>query len=151
MAQKTLRPSEMAAIVGAIDPDANGTGDYTTGWIDMGDFAAIMAIVMAGTLGASATLDAKLEQATDASGTDAKDVDGSDITQLVKASNDDDQAVIECFAEDLDLEGGFTHVRLSMTVGTASSDSAGIVLGFAPRYAPASDHDIASVQEIVTV
>lgn len=151
MAQKTLKPSEMAAVVGVIDPDANGTGAYTTGWIDMSDFAAIMAIVMAGTLGASATLDAKLEQATDGSGTGAKDVPGSDITQLVKASNDDDQAVIECFAEDLDLENGFTHVRLSMTVGTATSDSAGVVLGFGPRYAPASDHDLASVQEIVAV
>jgi len=151
MAQKSLKPSELAAVVGVIDPDANGTGTLTTGWIDMAQFQAIMAVIMAGTLGTSATIDAKLEQATDDSGTSAKDVDGSDITQLVKASNDDDQAIIECFAEDLDIANGFSHVRLSMTVGTATSDAGALVLGMSPRYGPASDNDAATVVEIVSV
>jgi len=148
---KTLNPSELAAVVGVIDPDANGAATYTTGWIDMATFQSLMAIVMAGTLGASATIDAKFEQAIDSSGTDAKDVAGSDITQLVKATDDDKQAVIELNAEDLDLANSFTHVRLSMTVGTATSDCGAVVLGMSPRYAPASDNDAASVAEIVTV
>lgn len=151
MAQKTLNPSQLAAIVGVIDPDAAGTGAQQTGWISMSDFQCIMAIVMAGTLGTAATLDAKLEQAQDASGTGAKDVAGSDITQLVKASDDDKQAIIECWAEDLDLANDFTHVRLSMTVGAATSDCGAVVMGLNPRYGPASDYDLASVAEIVTV
>lgn len=153
MSMKTLRPSEQAAIVGRIDPDANTAATYTTGWIDMASFAAIMAIIMAGELGTSATIDAKLEQATDGSGTGAKDIDGSDISQLTQAGTDqsDTQAVIQCFSEDLDLENGFTHARLSLTVGTATSDCAAVVLGFNPRYAPASDSDAATVEEIVTV
>ena len=152
MAQKTLRPSDTTAVVGAIDPDANAAATYETGWIDMADFAWVMAIIMAGTLGSSATLDAKLEQAQDGSGTGAKDVDGSDITQLTQAGTDSDkQAIIQCCAEDLDLENDFTHVRLSMTVGTANSDSAALLLGVTPRYGPASDNDAATVDEIVTV
>lgn len=152
MAQKTLNPSQLTAVLGAIDPDANTAATYTTGWIDMADFQAIMAIVMAGDLGTSATLDAKLEQATDASGTGAKDVTGSDITQLTQAGTDSNkQAIIECWAEDLDLANDYTHVRLSMTVATATSDCAAIVLGSNARYGPASDYDAATVDEIVTV
>lgn len=152
MAQKTLLPSQLAAVVGVIDPDAYAANTYTTGWIDMGQFQAVMAVVMAGTLGASATLDAKIEQASDSSGTGAKDVTGAAITQLTKAGSDDDkQAVIELFGEDLDLVNGFTHARLSVTVGTATSDMGAIVLGMSPRYAPASANDLASVDEIVSL
>ena len=149
---KTLNPSQLAAVVGAIDPDALAAATYTTGWISMSDFQSIMAVVMVGTLGASATVDAKLEQATDASGTGAKDVAGSDITQLTEAGSDDDkQVVIECNAEDLDIANDFNHVRLSVTIGAATSDAGAVVLGTSPRYAPASDNDAATVSEIVTV
>lgn len=149
---KTLLPSERAAVVGVIDPDANTAATYTTGWISMSDFQSIMAVIMAGALGTSGTLDAKLEQATDSSGTGAKDVAGSDITQLTQAGTDSDkQAIIQCNTEDLDLANDFSHVRLSMTVAAATSDCAAIVIGFDPRYAPASNNDLASVDEIVTV
>lgn len=151
MAQKALRPQDEVAIVGAIDPDANGAGTLTTAWVSASDFQRFMAIIMAGTLGTSATIDAKIEQASDSTGTGAKDLAGAAITQLVKASNDDNQAVIEFWSEDLDLVGGFSHVRLSMTVGTATSDAGAILLGMSPRYAPASRMDAASVVEIVTV
>lgn len=142
-------PSEIAAVAAVIDPDANGTGALTSDWVSMADFESVMAIVLAGTLGTSATLDAKLQQATDSSGTGAKDISGKAITQLVKASNDDDQAIINCRAEDLDLDNNFTHVALVMTTGTATSDSAGIVLGFNPRRMPVDGEDLASVVEIV--
>lgn len=144
-----LRPSDRAAVVGVIDPDAQGTGTVTTGWVSIAQFGSLMAVIMAGTLGTSATLDAKLEQATSSAGAGAKDVTGKAITQLVKASNDDDQAVINCGQQDLDVDNGFAFVRLSMTVGTATSDVAGLLLGLDPAYGPASDNDAATVQEIV--
>lgn len=149
---KTQLPSDRVAVVGVIDPDANAAGTLTTGWISMSDFQSVMAVVQAGTLGSNATIDAKLEQASDASGTGAKDIEGAAITQLTKAGGDDDkQAVIYCNGEDLDLKNDFSHVRLSMTIGTANSDSSAIVLGLDPRYAPASNGDLASVAEIVGV
>ena len=145
----TRLASERVAVVAVIDPDANAAGALTSAWVDMSLFERVMAIAMTGVLGTSATLDLKLVQATDGSGTGVKDITGKAIAQLVKASNDDDQAVINCMAEELDVEGGFTHVAMVHTVGTATSDSAAILLGVDATYQPASDNDLASVQEIV--
>jgi len=152
MAQKTLNPSEIVAVLGAIDPDANTAATHSTGWISMSNFQALLAIIMAGTLGRSAKLNAKLQQATSASGTGAKDIPGAAITELTQAGSDNDkQAIIECWAENLDLANNFTYVRLSMTVAVATSDCGAVVLGMNPRYGPASDHDAETVDEIVTV
>lgn len=145
-----VKPSDRVAIAGVIDPDATSASTVTTGWISMAKFGAIMAIVMAGTLGSSATVDAKLEQATDSSGTGAKDVTGKAITQLTQAGTDSDkQAIINCFQQDLDIANGFTHVRLSLTVGTATSDVGAIVLGFDPVKGQAPASDATTVDEIV--
>ena len=144
-------PSEVAAVVATVDPDALTAADHTSDWVDMGDFAAVMAIVAAGALGTAATFDAKLQQATDSSGTGAKDIPGKAITQLTQAGTDDSgkQAIINCRADELDVDGGFTHVALVITVATAASDGGGVVVGFYPRHAPASDNDLSSVAEIV--
>ena len=58
-------------------------------------------------------------------------------------------AIINCNAEELDVDGGFTHVRLSVTVATATSDLAAIIVGGDPRHGLASDNDLATVDEIV--
>ncbi|MEO0623134.1 MAG: hypothetical protein AAF183_12985 [Pseudomonadota bacterium] len=147
---QSLLASDRAAVVGVINPDLNAAGTVTTAWIEAGLFNSFLAVVMAGTLGASATLDAKIEQATDAAGTDAKDVEDKAITQLTKAGGDDDaQAIINIAPDDLDLINNFGFFRVSMTVATASSDSAVTVLGLEPRYGPASANDLATVAEIV--
>ncbi len=139
MENTNVLPSAKAVLAGAIDPDAYAAGAVSSGWVSMADYGAIQAVVMAGTLGASATLDAKLEQATDGSGTGVKDVTGKAITQLTKAGSDDDkQAIINCYAEDLDVNNSFTHVRLTLTVGTTTSDAGALVLGHNARYQPAT-------------
>ena len=143
--------SEEFALVATVDPDVLTAATHTSDWVNMTTFQQIMAVVLAGTLGASATFDAKLEQATDSSGTGAKDVSGKSITQLTQAGTDSDkQAIINLRADELDVANDFTHVRLSITVATASSDGAGVIFGRRARYQPASDHDLASVDEIVS-
>jgi hypothetical protein len=152
MAQKTVRPSDRAAVVGIIDPDAYAAGTVTTGWIDMTQYNELMAVVMAGTLGAAATLDAKFQQATTAAGAGAKDITGALITQLTQAGTDSDkQAIINLWAEDLDVDGGFAFAQLSMTVAVATSDAGAVVLGMAKRHGAASSGDLASVDEIVAL
>lgn len=147
---KALLPSDRAAVVGVIDPDALAADTYETGWISMSDFQSVMAIIMAGTLGSSATLNAKFEQGQGAAGANPQDVPGKAITALTQAGTDSDkQAVLNCFADDLDLADGYDHVRLSMTIGAATSDAGALVLGFDARYEPASNNDLASVDEIV--
>lgn len=146
----TYKPSERIAVVGVIDPDANAAGTYVTGWVPASRFFSYMVLVMAGTLGASATLDAKIEQATDADGADAKDITGAAITQLTQAGSDSDkQAIINLRTEKLDVDGGFGYIRLSMTVGTATSDCGAVLLGVDGRNEPASDFDTSTVDEIV--
>ncbi len=145
-----MLPSEAAAVVATIDPDVTVASTVVSDYVSMADFESIMAIVMAGTLGASATLNAKLVQATDSSGTGVKDITGKAITALTQAGTDSDkQAIINCRAEELDLANDFTHVALSVTVAVATSDIGAIILGMNARVLPASDNDLASVDEIV--
>lgn len=145
------KPSEICAVLGTIDPDAYAAAAYTSDWCDIGKFKKIMAIVMVGTLGASATVDAKLQGATDSSGTGATDLTGKSITQLTQAGTDDDkQVIIEVDAAEVQGQNSaFTHVAVVVTVGTAASDMGAVVLGLEPRFGPANNNDLASVDEIV--
>lgn len=149
MNMKNMLGSEAAAIVATVDPDALAVGAISSDYVNMANFDQVLALVMAGVLGAAATLDAKLEQAQDSSGTGVKDITGKAITQLVKATDDGKQAIINCRAQELDINNGFSFVRLTMTVGAAISDGGGAILGMGPRYGPASDNDLASVAEII--
>lgn len=148
--RELLKPSDQVTVLGAITPDAAGAGTLTTGWVKASDYHQLLAIVQAGDLGTNATLDAKLEQATDGSGTGAKDVTGSAITQLTQAGTDSDKLVlVNLHPGKLDVDNGFDYVRLSMTVATAASEIAGILLGLGQRYGVASH--IAAVDEVVSV
>lgn len=147
MSNYNILPSDRARVMGVIDPDAYGTGTETTGWVDASEYGNLLAIVMAGTLGASATLDAKIEEATDSSGSDSQDLSSKSITQLTKAGSDDDKQALINVRQD-ELSDGYTHVRLSMTVGTASSDAGAVLLGFDARYEP--ETDATSVDEVVS-
>lgn len=144
------KPSEMAAIVACIDPDANAAGTITSTWVPVKNYHSFMAIVMAGDLGASGTLDCKIQQATDASGTGAKDITGKAITQLTQAGTDSNkQAIINLHSDQVDVDNNFTHIALVFVTAVATGDSGALLLGFGPRFAPASDDDISTVDEIV--
>src|ERR1043165_3283297 len=133
MPNPNVRPSDKIALLGAINPQSSAT-TVTTGWIDASQYYNFLALIDTGVLGTSATVDAKLQQATNSSGTGVKDVTGKAITQLVKASNDNNQAQINLKSEELDINNGFNYFRLSITVGTAASLVAGQVFGVDPRY-----------------
>lgn len=147
MSNSNVLPSSRTAIAGVVDP-VDGTGTVTSGWVSVADYYNLMAIIAVGTLGASATVDAKIEQATDSSGTGAKDVTGKVITQLTQAGSDaDKQAVIDMSHDDMDVDNSFTHARLSITVATADSPVAGILLGMDARNQPVTQP--AAVDEVV--
>lgn len=147
--QPHLKFSDRNAILATIDPSSAAAGTALTAWVSLAKWHSIAAILQTGVLGASATVDAKLRQAQDASGTGAKDVPNKAIAQLVKASHDNKQAILQCTGEDLDVNGGFTHVALSVTVATAASLTSAVLLGLNGRYEAASDFDDADVAQIV--
>jgi hypothetical protein len=116
----------------------------------MANFQRGLAVIMAGTMGNAGTIDAKLVQATDSSGTGVKDITGKAITQLTHAGSDSDkQALINFNQTDLDTAGGFAFVAIVMEVAVATSDAGAVLLGFDARNEPASDNDLASVDEII--
>ena len=141
--------SERLAILATLDPVSQAAGTVTTGWISTANHERLLAVIQTGVLGTSATVDAKLQQATDASGTNAKDVTGKAITQIVKASGDNKQAEINLRAEELDVNGGFGFVRLSLTVGTAASLVAAQIFGGDAKNLPASALNQAAVVQII--
>ena len=61
--------SERLAVVATIDPDAYGPGAQSSDTIDMQYFDRVMFVVLAGDLGASATLDFKVQESADGSTT----------------------------------------------------------------------------------
>jgi hypothetical protein len=141
--------SEELSILATIDPASQAAGTVTTGWVSVTNFHALLAVVETGVLGASATLDAKFQQAQDNIGTGAKDVTSKSLVQIVKATGDNKQALINLKPEDVDNANGFAFVRLSLTVGVAASIVAGKLLGMNPRYATADAFNQAAVVQII--
>ncbi len=142
-----IKPSDQVALLAVLDPVSQAVATVTTDWVSMVDVDAILAIIQTGVLGAAATIDAKLEEATSAAGAGAQDLTGKAITQLVKADNDDNQVMINCRSDELSVNDGYSYVRLSVTVGTAASLISAEILGFYGRYQPI-DH-IDTVVEVV--
>jgi len=141
--------SELLSVLATIDPASIAAGTVTTGWVSAANHHNLLAVIQTGALGTAATLDAKLQQASDSSGTGAKDISGKAITQIVKAAGDNKQALINLRPEELDVNGGFAYVRLSLTVGTAASLASAQLLGINPRYASADAQNQAAVAQIV--
>lgn len=130
-----IKPSDRATLAAAIDPQNAAVGVLTTGWISMATYDQIEAIIQVGTLGTSATINAKLQQATSSAGAGAKDVTGKAISQITTSSQ---QAIINCRSDELDVTNGFAFVELVVTVGVAASEVAALVLGNDARYQPAT-------------
>jgi len=143
-----LKPSQRASIIGAIPPQS-AAAVQVSGWLDVTTFHNLMAVVQLGTIGAAATVDAKIQQATSNAGAGAKDVAGKAIVQFTKANTDDNkQALINLKHEDLDIANGFKFVQLSITPAVAATLIAGTVYGFDPRYGQATDNDAATVTQV---
>lgn len=144
--------SERIALLAVLNPVSQAAGTVTTGWVPVASFDSIIALLQSGALGTNATLDAKIQQAKDASGTGAKDVTGKAITQWLQATADksNKQAFVNVRVADLDVANSFTHVRLSVTVAVAASLISGALLGIGNRRGKASASNSASVAQVVT-
>ena len=143
------KASEMLAILATIDPASQAAGAISSGWVSVTNHLGFLAVVQTGVLGTSATVDAKLQQALDATGTGAKDITGRAIIQIVKATGDNKQALINVKPEDLDTVNGFGFVRVTVTVGAAASVTSAQLIGVNPRFAPADAANQAAVVQVI--
>ena len=71
--------SDLVSFQGLIEPVA-GAATYVTSYFYAGDANAWQALISVGTVGT--TTNAKIEQASDSSGTGVKDLSGSAITEI---------------------------------------------------------------------
>lgn len=140
--------SEQLALLGTIDPVSQGVGSVASGWLSAAEYERFQATIQTGVLGTAATVDAKLQQATSAAGAGAKDITGKAITQIVKATGDNKQAIINLRAEELDVNNGFAYFNLTITVAAAASLVAAAVHAAAGEM-PASGANQAAVAQIV--
>lgn len=140
-----VRPSDRAALVGVIDPQSATTAK-STGWVKATE--NMLAVISAGAFATSATLAAKLEQATSDAGAGAKDITGKAITALTEAGTDDNkQALINLRAEELDVENDFDYVRLTLTPAVDAVLIHGQLFAFDANYQPHAH--AATVDEVV--
>jgi len=144
--------SEEVGILGHIVPAHATAASYSTGWVDLSIWAIVAGIVSVGVLGSSATIAAKLEQATSSGGAGVKDITSKAITGLTQTPTDNSTSsqIINCRADELDIVNGFRYVRLTITVGTATSDIVGLLMGIGCKYGPASDHDDTTVTQYIS-
>ena len=143
----TKQLSETLAVVATVDPQVVNNTSASSDYVDMENFRRVIFVIAVGAT--DTTVDAKIQEAQDASGTGAQDLSGKAITQL-SATDDNKQAIIEVAAEE--LSDNYTHVKCVVTAGSGSTGAYVAVIGLAgvARYEPASDLDLASVAEIVT-
>jgi len=134
-----LKPTDGVAILTAIDPVSQGAGTVTGAWIQASAFKAFLAVLDVGVMQASSTVDFKVRQATDGSGTSAKDVTGKAITQLLAAGGNNRQAMINLRGDDLDTNNGFDYINVSCTVAAAASLIGAVLYGFYPDFMPPVD------------
>jgi hypothetical protein len=144
------KASEQLSILATLDPGNQAPGVANTGWVPLNTHHGLLALVQTGALATGATVDAKLQQAQDASGTGAKDVAGKAIAQLTQASNGANrQALINLRSEELDVNNGFAYVRLVVTVDAAAANTSAQLMGVNPRLASAETANQAAVAQIV--
>lgn len=147
--QPNVKFSERNAILATLDPASQAAGTVVTAWVPITKYHSLCALLQVGAFGASATVDAKLRQAQDNTGTGAKDIANKAITQMLAAGGNNKQATIECRSDDLDQLNGFAYVALSVTVGVAATQLSATLFGTNPRYMPASaDNQAGVVQQI---
>lgn len=133
---------EKYALVATIDPTGDATGTSTSDTIDMIDVSEVVFVLMTETVAATGTVDLTVQSGT-ATGTITTSVTA--ITQLT-AADDDKQVIVSVLADA--LGEGHRYVNAKLEQGTANSECA--VVAFAKqKYAPANEHDLASVDEIV--
>ena len=147
MGMQNPLPSDLAAVLSTIDPDAYTANTYTGDWVKCDNFDQFLGVFCVGTMGASATVIPSIQQANTSGGGGAKAV--KTATTLTQAGSDaDKQVLINVRAEELDQENGFLWIAPRLVVGVQTCDAMAFILGFGSRYL-AVDTDLATVDEIV--
>lgn len=136
MTMELIAFTEAVDVLAKIDP-ASHTTAQTSSWVTLDKTDRAVAVAVVGAIASTGTLDMKLRQAKDASGTDAKDITGKAITQVTQAGGGSNKIyAIEVRGIELDTENGFSHVAVVLTPAVAATIAGVLLLGTAARHEP---------------
>lgn len=142
----TARFTEMYQFGGQLYPADKSAGTHNTDWLDHSKFHRSVWVVIVGDMDNGATLDFKLQEATDDSGSDSQDINGKAITQLTQSGGDGNSVVVvELQTEEMDVTDQFRYVRGQLVVANAAVQCSVIPLRGPTRYAPVSTTVLAEV------
>ena len=140
------RLNERNAVVGVVNPATHAVGTVDTSAVDLKNFRRAMFVLLAGNLAGGGVIDFKL-QSSATSGGSYSDLAGYAVTAMNNADGTNGQAIVEISADV--LPDGHRYVRGRVTIATAASPLAVIVLGGDPRFEPVASFDLASVIRFV--
>ena len=132
MSLHNVKPTKQYPYKGLISPaSVAAAGTATSGWVAVKQAKFAMASVIVGAGGGSVAL--KIEQATDGSGTSAKDCVTAAQLGITAQAAGGTSADADLSAY-LDVDNSFTHIRLHATVtgGTGTIIGAALATGPAP-------------------
>jgi hypothetical protein len=135
---------ERYSIVGTVDAASQSVADHDTDVITVQADEVVHFIGVLGALGTAATADFSVVASATSGGTYAA-ISGTAITQLVKATDDNKQFIVEVRGRD--LPSGKQYIKGRLTVGTAASLGSVVALKFKEAAAPANDEHLASVAQ----
>jgi hypothetical protein len=143
MPNYTERFTETVALLDTINPALVDDAAAETGWVAVKLYRRIIGVVLLGATDIGVTL-IRLLGATDGSGTGSTAI--KTATNLT-ATDDNKQVLLEA---GIDALTGYTHVKLTATVGDGSTGAqiAGVLLGSVARYADVT-HDTTVAQVVV--
>lgn len=127
------RFTEVHKVLDRIFPTSHA-GGVSTAWVSVQTYHRVFVEIVTGNM--VNPLDVSIWQATNDAGAGAKIVSGKEITQL--NGGDDNNAVgIELRTEELDVDGGFDHIRVQTLNGGAGGNTYAVVAyGIVGRFLP---------------
>ena len=135
-----MRISEHASITIIETADIGGT-NATSGWLSMKNYSRALGYIELGTWDSSDDLDeARFQQASDSSGTGAKDLttdaSGGNYDTDNPVDADGTFVIIEIRDEDMDVDNGFDYIRLYVAEGgnTGVDNVTGVVIRYGYAY-----------------
>lgn len=134
---------EGVGLVGTIDPASYTTGTQNSDEVDMSKWTDLMVIVSAGNIPSSGALNGTVLSGA-VTGTTTTTVK----TMTAYGDTDDNKQTIFYIRGD-ELTAGHRYVMFQASV-TGTALLSAVLLGVGPRYAPATDYDLASVAQIAT-
>lgn len=117
--------------------DSIGVAVNTSARVSLANYHRAWFFLDVGDMGQAATIDVQLYQATALTGGSTAVITGKAITQLTQAGSDSNKlCCIELQTEELDVDGGYEHVYVVLTVAGAACELSWCLFGCEPRFAP---------------